>query len=165
MLKLLALGREPWSYASLSAQLGMSPSQVHSAVRRALAAQLAVRKDNKIRPNVRNLREFVVHGLRYAFFPVRGELTRGMPTGYAAPPLNRHFASGDEPPPVWPDAAGKVRGFAYKPLYRAVPQAARVDSRLYELLVLVDAIRGGRTREREIAVKELEKRLKSHDLA
>jgi hypothetical protein len=52
-----------------------------------------------------------------------------------------------------------VRGTALSPLYSAAPKAARSDPQLYELLVLVDAIRGGRARERDIAVKELNKRL------
>jgi hypothetical protein len=44
-------------------------------------------------------------------------------------------------------------------LYSLAPRAARSDPQLYELLVLVDSIRGGRARERAIAVKELKKRL------
>ncbi len=47
MLKLLALRQKPWSYASLAVQLGVSPSQLHSAIQRALAAQLAVRENDK----------------------------------------------------------------------------------------------------------------------
>jgi DNA-binding NarL/FixJ family response regulator len=43
------------------------------------------------------------------------------------------------------------------PLYPSVPSAARRDARLYELLVLVDAIRAGQAREREIAERELRK--------
>ena len=42
-----------------------------------------------------------------------------------------------------------------------VPKAALKDNRLYELLVIVDAIRDGRAREREIAIKELKARLGS----
>jgi hypothetical protein len=34
---------------------------------------------------------------------------------------------------------------------------------LYELLALVDAVRGGRARERDLAIKELRKRLEHHD--
>jgi hypothetical protein len=40
-----------------------------------------------------------------------------------------------------------------------VPKAALSDPHLYELLVLVDALRDGKARERDIAVKELTKRL------
>ena len=152
VLKLLAMGKKSWSYARLAVQLGMSPSQLHSAVKRALVAQLAVQKGNEIVPNIRNLEEFLIHGLKYVFVPEQGGMTRGIPTGHAAPPLNKQFVSTGEPPPVWPDPKGEVRGSAFSPLYNLVPQAALSDPQLYELLVLVDAIRGGRTREREIAI-------------
>lgn len=161
-LKLVALGSRPWSYAWLAVQLGMSPSQLHTAVKRALTAGILVRRDDKIVPHVRNLEEFLVHGLRYAFVPERGELTRGIPTGHAAPPLSQHLVSNGEPPPVWPDAQGNVRGMAFSPLYRLAPRAAQADPMLYELLVLADAIRGGRARERDIAIKELKNRLKHY---
>jgi hypothetical protein len=162
VLKLLAMGQKPWSYAWLAVQLGMSPSQLHSAVKRALAAQLVVRKGDEIVPNIRNLEEFLVHGLKYVFVPEQGVMTRGIPTAHAAPPLIRHLISTGEPPPVWPDAKGEVRGTAFSPLYSLAPGAARSDPKLYELLVLVDAIRGGRARERDIAIKELKQRLKRY---
>ncbi|NCB39610.1 MAG: hypothetical protein EOM80_12680 [Erysipelotrichia bacterium] len=49
---------------------------------------------------------------------------------------------------------------AFMPLYKSVPKAAMADPYLYELLALVDAIRGGRAREKNLAVKELQKRLR-----
>ncbi|HED18008.1 MAG TPA: hypothetical protein ENI74_00695 [Gammaproteobacteria bacterium] len=94
--------------------------------------------------------------------PERGDMTRGMLTGYAGPPLRDLFVSSSEPPPVWPDPEGGVRGIAFSPLYKSAPKAARVDPKLYELLVLVDAIRAGRARERDIASKELRVRLKNY---
>jgi len=36
------------------------------------------------------------------------------------------------------------------------------DPKLYELLALVDAIRGGKVREREMAKKEIRKRLEKY---
>lgn len=140
----------------------MSPSQLHSAVRRALAAQLLVRDRDRTAPHIRNLEEFLVHGLKYVFIPEKGELTRGIPTAHAAPPLNRHFASTGEPPPVWPDPEGEVRGIAFSPLYKLAPRAAGADPSLYELLAIVDAIRGGRAREREAGIRELRQRLKRY---
>jgi hypothetical protein len=103
--------------------------------------------------------EFLVHGLKYVFPAERGGLTRGMPTAHAASPLREHFAASDEVPPVWADPQGTIRGEELEPLYRSVPKAARADQRLYELLALVDAVRSGRARERELAVKELRNRL------
>jgi len=161
-LKLVAIGHRPWSYVLLSVELGMSPSQVHSAVKRSLAASLAVHKNEEIVPNIRNMEEFLIHGLKYVFLPERGEMTRGMPTGYAAPPLGDLFISSNEPPPVWPDPEGEVRGIAFSPLYKSAPKAARADPKLYELLVLVDGIRAGRARERDMASKELRARLQDY---
>jgi len=163
MLKLLAMGRKPWSYAGLAVQLGMSPSQLHSAIKRALKAQLAVRDKDDIVPNLRNLEEFLVYGVKYVFVPEQGELTRGMPTAYAAPPMNKRIVSSAEPPPVWPDAKGGTRGIAFSPLYNLAPNAAQADAKLYELLVLVDAIRGGRARERDMAIKELKTRMARYE--
>ena len=108
---------------------------------------------------VPNLKEFLIHGVKYAFPVHRGGLVRGIPTAHAAPPLNRQIAESSDPPPVWPDADGNVRGVEFSPLYKNVPAAARRDPKLYELLALVDAIRDGRAREREIAIRELTARI------
>jgi len=51
----------------------------------------------------------------------------------------------------------------FPPLYTAAPRAARKDPKLYELLALTDAVRGGGTRERTVALRRLEKRLQASD--
>lgn len=83
-----------------------------------------------------------------------------MPTSYAAPPLNKEIVQSSEYPPVWPYAKGTVRGYEFSPLHKSVPLAAEKDGELYELLALVDAIRGGRAREASIAIKQLKDRLR-----
>lgn len=162
LLKLVSQDKKPWSFNKISVELGMSPSEIHAAAKRALAARLAVKEGNSILPNVRNLEDFLLHGIQYVFVPERGEMSRGMPTGYAAAPLNAYFVNDNEPPPVWPDPEGEVRGESFSPLYKSVPVAAKNDSRLYQLLVLVDALRGGRARERDMAKKELKKWLQEY---
>ena len=102
LLKLVALGKKPWTFNELSVELGMSPSEVHAAAKRALAAKLAVKDDAKIRPNIRNLEEFLFHGIQYVFVPERGDLNRGIPTAYASAPMDSYFVADNEPPPVWP---------------------------------------------------------------
>lgn len=160
LLKLVVLGEKPWSFNRLALELGMSASEVHAAAKRALAAKLAVKEGVNIRPNIPSLEEFLLHGIQYVFVPERGELTRGTPTAYAAAPLDSYFVvESNEPPPVWPDPEGKVRGESFSPLYKSASVAAKNDPALYQLLVLVDAIRGGRAREREIGKKELKKRM------
>lgn len=160
LLKLVALGEVEWTYQRLASELSLSPSEAHAGVRRAVAAKLMTdAKSATGRPIREALKEFLLHGVKYAFPPERGALTRGVPTGYAAPPLNREIAQGNDPPPVWPHAQGRVRGYALKPLYRSVPLAAERDPALYELLALVDALRDGRARERALAAREIGKRL------
>jgi hypothetical protein len=159
LLKIIALERTPWSYGQLAYELGMSASEVHAGVKRATDASLMKLDDGWGFPDAQALEEFLVHGVKYVFTPVRGGLTLGLPTAQAAPPLDRMLPSDQEPPPVWPDPDGTVRGFEFSPLYKSVPRAARRDARLYELLALVDAIRGGTPAVREHAVRELRPRL------
>lgn len=162
LLKLIAIGKKPWSFSKIAIELEMSSSEVHAAAQRALAAGLAIKLDADIRPHIRNLSEFLEHGIQYVFVPERGALQRGMVTAYAASPLNSEFSGISEAPPVWPDPEGTVRGEAFSPLYKSAPAAARNDSKLYELLALVDAIRGGRAREREMAKRMLKEALESY---
>jgi hypothetical protein len=147
------------SYATLADEVRLTASEVHASVNRAVLAQL-VRKDNDGKPHVllEPLKLFLVHGVRYCFPPIRGEMTRGMPTGYAAPPLAGKILGVDEPPPVWPNKNGQVRGMTFQPLYPTAPEAAARNPKLYELLVLTDALRGGSARERFIAQQEIEMR-------
>jgi len=136
----------------------MSIGEVHNALDRAARAHLY--DPERRQPRMLALEEFLLHGIKYAFPAERGALTRGTPTAYAAPPLNAIIAS-DENPPVWDDPSGTVRGYKLTPLYDSAPKAAKLDSALYQMLALVDAIRDGRARERELAGNQLRKRLRA----
>lgn len=157
-LKLVANKNQEWTYNKMAVDLVMSPSEVHAAIKRSLQAGLTIKISGTAQANYSCLEEFIIHGLKYVFIPERGGIVRGIPTIYSIPPLNKLFLSND-PIPVWPDSMGDTRGESFSPLYSSVPRAAKNDSTLYELLVLVDAIRGGRARERELAIKEIKKRL------
>jgi hypothetical protein len=152
-------GRPP--YLRLANELHLYPSEVYASVKRARASQLVQNPELEDRLNRSALLEFLLHGVRYAFPAEKGSPTRGVPTGYAAPPLCHHISGGGDLPPVWPYAEGKVRGYSFAPLHKNVPQAALEDERLYELLTLVDAVRDGRARERELASRELTMRIEA----
>lgn len=154
----LEKGQVP-GYAALAAELGMTASEVHAAVERAVAAQLARKENGKPVVILAALRAFILHGARYAFPATLGSLSRGVPTGYAASPLKEQIREGTDPIPVWPSKDGTARGIALYPLYPSVPQAALGNPRLYELLALFDGVRAGSARERALASKLLEKRL------
>jgi hypothetical protein len=159
LLALVARGGSPASYPELSAQTGLAASAVHSALRRAAVAGLVAYRDRHPVPLKPQLREFILHGARFAFPPVHGRLTRGVPTAYAAAPLNTVIAPSSDPPPVWPHKDGEIRGVALAPLYPTAPDAALRDENLYALLALFDALRSGQARERNIARKMLEERV------
>jgi hypothetical protein len=76
--------------------------------------------------------------------------------------MSGKFSASEQIPPVWPDPDGRVQGAAVQPLYASVPGAARRDPALYDLLALVDALRIGRARERNLAEKEIAQRLNVH---
>jgi hypothetical protein len=161
LIKLLGYGPKRPPYAQIAKELFISASEVHASVQRSKRAHLLGGPERRETPNVSALEEFLIHGLKYAFPPQRGELTRGVPTGFAAEPLKSRISAGNDSPPVWPFPEGMTRGYSFAPLYKTVPQAALCDSFLYEMLALIDAIRDGRTRERHIAEEELKVRLRS----
>jgi DNA-binding Lrp family transcriptional regulator len=163
LAKLVTYGGRRPPMAQVAAALGLSSSQVHASLKRLERSRLIASPAGE--PQRRAVEEFLLHAVKYVFPAVRGEATRGIPTAYAASPLRELISEGEDLPPVWPDAEGAVRGLTLEPLHRAVPQAARRDHGLYELLALIDALRDGRVRERQLAERELVARLRKarHD--
>lgn len=154
VLKMVAMGQGgQWTYNQLAVELGMSPSEVHGGVKRAIRARLA-REDSggrPARPVVRSVEEFVFYGVPHVFVADQGGETRGILTAWASPLVSHHFIDSGALPPVWPHPEGSVRGYEISPLYRAAPGAALKDSRLYDLLALLDVFRIGRVREVKLA--------------
>jgi len=149
--------RLPRTYDSLARSLTISSQTAHQGIRTLASARLFDLQTGTV---VRqNLAEFLIHGVKYCFPPIRGEITRGIPTSYAGSPLASRFPQGDAPPPVWPRSNGMVKGMSFEPLHKVVPIAALADPALSELLVLVDAVRDGQARVAAIAIEELKQRL------
>jgi hypothetical protein len=148
-----------WSQNSIASELCLSPSQINSALKRLVAVGLITpyHPPDKPQPITQACEEFFLHGLKYVFPAKLGELVRGIPTSYAAPVLSGQIVAGDDPIPVWPYGEGSERGLALKPLYPSVPEsvAKHPDPLFYDLLTLIDAIRSGRVRERQIAAQKI----------
>ena len=156
LLKLSVLDDENWTYGNLASSVHMSASEVHKGIKRANCAGLIDLDDKTV--NREALFAFLSSGVQYAFYPERGRITRGMPTGLAARPSN-YASSNLENTAVWPDKYGNTKGYALKPLYKSVPNAAKEDPKLYNLLALTDAIRDGEPRERDFAIGVLKREL------
>ncbi len=159
LLKIIVSRGKKWSPTSLASELGLSYSQVHYAINRCLEARLLMPKNETVEPMMGNSKEFLLHAVKFICVPKRGEQTRGLPTMWAAPPLNEHIVNVGEPP-VWPDAEGQVRGFSLEPIHKSAVVGSKKDPQLYEMLTLLDALRDGRARERNLALEILEERLK-----
>ena len=140
LAKLIAYAGPRPPIAQVGLELSLSASQVHAALKRLLLSRLVSKDGARERPILKAVEEFLIHGLKYVFPARRGEMTRGVPTSYAAPPLCGQISSGTDPPPVWPYAEGDQRGVSLEPLYKTVPAAALRDPALYELLALIDAL-------------------------
>ena len=155
LLKLLSYQRRRPPMAQMGLDLSISSSEVHAALKRLVLSRLVSNDADGNRPLLEPVEEFLVHAVKYAFPARRGGVTRGVPTSYAAPPLNKEIQPGSDLPPVWPFPEGQHRGVTFEPLYKTAPAAALRDPVLYEMLALIDALREGRARERKLAEKEL----------
>ncbi len=160
LFKVAAHPQRTWTYAALAESLFISPGGAHASVKRARIAGLVVAGEGHAWAPIRTaLLEFAVHGARYAFPAISGAVKRGVPTSYGVEPLASLINSTPGNVPVWPHPEGRMRGPSLTPIYRTAPLAALADPQLHELLALLDALRIGRARERELAEQHLAKRL------
>lgn len=155
LLKIAAKGSQNWLMKDLAIELGISASEVSESINRSVQAGLLAKDKKRLMRSA--LLEFLQYGLTYVFPQQPGALARGIPTAHSAPPLNKFIESNELY--VWPSAKGNARGQAIEPLYSSVVTAIEKDKLLYELLALVDALRVGRVREKQLAMEELTKRL------
>lgn len=150
-----------YSTRSLALSTGISKSQVNLAMRRCFDVGLAKRdrKSDLPRVHTKVLLDFIVYGLKYVFPAKLGAVTRGITTSLASPVLEGKLISTGDLLPVWPDPLGKTKGQTVEPLFKSATYAVRRDAELYALLALVDAIRIGQPRERNLAAELLAERL------
>ena len=160
LLKAAAQPPQRWTYAALGEALGISGSQAHASVKRAVACGLAVAPARGEWAPVRlHLLEFMLHGVRYVWPATPGPVKRGVPTAFGAEPLASHLTVAPGEAPVWAHPSGSAKGPTLSPLYRTAPQAALADPALHRLLALLDALRTGRARERALAARLLQAEL------
>ncbi|MFA5418208.1 MAG: hypothetical protein WC341_07080 [Bacteroidales bacterium] len=155
LLKIITYSGQEWYQIPMAEELYMSQSEISQSIARSKFAGLLDVTRKKVRAMA--LMEFLQYGISYVFPQQAGAIVRGIPTAHSAPPLAGMIQSQESY--VWPTGKGKARGQSIVPLYPSVVEAALKDEKLYELLALVDAIRVGRAREKEIAVNELKSRI------
>jgi hypothetical protein len=153
LLALVGRPRDAWDFPSLSAELGMSLSAIHRALSRLADAGLYSAGRGAVRSA--NALEFLVHAAKYLIPISEGPIARGVPTGSAASPLKDQLEGPDnnaiDAVWVWPHPSGNSRGISIEPLTPNVPDIAMRHPTLYRRLAALDALRGGRARERHLA--------------
>lgn len=158
LIKLHTWKQGRWKIVSLANSALLSPAETHAGIKRLVNSSLFDPVLEKVKKT--EMEEFIIYGTRYCFPAEFGPISRGIPTAHSAHPLNKMIVAGGTDSYVWPHAEGKIRGISIKPLYKTAPDAALVDSILYEYLALIDALRIGKAREKEIAKIELIKLIK-----
>tara|TARA_R110002072_G_scaffold301164_3_gene480287 strand:+ start:69697 stop:70341 length:645 start_codon:yes stop_codon:yes gene_type:complete len=160
-LDLAISGPSIYSARSLEKLTGISKSQINLSLRRCVDVGLAKydRKTGVPKANSRALYEFIKYGLKYVFPAKPGELVRGIATTFSAPILKDKLLSAGDFKLVWPNADGNTKGLAIEPLFKSVGYAVRYDPTLYAMLALVDAIRIGQPREKNLAQAMLQELL------
>jgi hypothetical protein len=149
------------SFAELSAATGLSVGECHNAVRRlSLSGLLGPWARRPVREL---LTRFLLHGVPHAFPALIGPSSLGIPTAHSAPAFAGRVATDERF--VWPDADGTERGLALTPLFPGAARTARKNPALYDLLVIVDALRVGHARERKAAEALLHEKLPAPDPA
>ena len=155
LLKIAAKEGTDWFMKDLAYELGISASEISESINRSVIAGLIFEDKRRLMKSA--LLDFLRYGLPHVYPQKPGSLVRGLPTAHSAAPLNEIIQEVE--PYVWPYAEGSVRGQAIEPLHVRVPEACLKDQVFYEYMVLCDAIRVGKVREKNIALEELEKRL------
>lgn len=153
LLKRISLHEKNISINEMSELLNISKSEISKAMERNRLAGLV--STDKKRVNKLALREFLIYGLKYVFPAQVGGSTRGIATAHSASPVNLYITDGKENF-VWEYYKGTKRGNSIIPLYDKIPKIVENQKELYEFLTIIDTFRVGKSREIEIAIRELD---------
>jgi len=187
LLKIISNNNDQWKQKQIAEELSMSQSEVSECVARCKYSGLLDSKGKKVFRLA--LMEFLQYGIAYVFPQKPGPVVKGIPTAHSVEPLKNEIVStehyvwptskgrvrGHSIEPLYPSVVKVVEQYLEHGNYNNHineeqdsnfhKMLAILDSKhaqektLYEMLALVDALRVGRAREKEIALKEIKKRI------
>lgn len=141
--------------------LFLSPAEISYSLQRSALAELLDFSKKKVMR--KTFLEFIQYGLPRVFPAVKGPIAVGIPTAFSSPVMSAYFMTNQfNEMVVWPYADGQARGESINPLYPNAVKAALKSPELYELFSLVDVMRLGKVREKEIALKLLKEKFSIH---
>lgn len=151
LLKILCYNSRNWYNKDLASDLYLSTAEISNSLQRLALSGLIDTDKKKVR--IQSLLEFLIYGVQYIFPQRPQNISRGIPTAHSHPFMKEQFSS--DQIYVWPDADSEEKGLSVQPLYPGVTSAVKKDETLYLMLVLVDVLRMGKTREKEVAITKL----------
>ncbi|HTM66045.1 MAG TPA: hypothetical protein VL093_06985 [Flavipsychrobacter sp.] len=155
LLKIISANRKSWMNKELAAELYLSTAEISNSLQRNAISGLFDADHKKIR--LQSFTEFLIYGLPYIFPQTPGGMAKGMPTGHSHEYFKEKIV--DSEIYVWPDVESGYRGLSVQPLYPGAVNAAKMDSKLYLYLALIDVIRMGKVREKELAIEKLKQEI------
>ena len=157
VLVLVWLAAHPghWTFRALGEGMRTDIAVLHRSVGRLKHARLL---DEERRLNRASAEEFLVHAVPYLIPGKLGAEGRGIPTAWGVEPLRSALVH-DGPSPVWASPHGTTRGPVLEPIAESVVDWVEEGPAMLQWLALVDAMRVGRARERELASNELRRRI------
>lgn len=155
------------SVRNLGYSLGISKTEISASLKRCIDSKLLVFLDSRggellninsyeWTVNLKALFNLIQYAFPY-FYPIRQTgLAYGMRTCFSAPILADEILSAGDTLYVWPIESGDTFGIGIEPIYKSVAFAASHDKYIYDCFALIDAIRMGNSRERNVALNLLE---------
>src|SRR5690606_14791343 len=148
LLAIYLSGPRAQTQSAMAKDLGLSQAEISYATKRLRLAQLVMQSSADV--ILPHLIEFSVHCARYNYPAVIGKEVRGIPTATLVEPLKDQVIS-SEGQVAWPSGQGTIRAQSLEPIHPSAPHAALANPRMYRLLSLLDGIRVGKNRLRQIA--------------
>jgi DNA-binding Lrp family transcriptional regulator len=153
LAKLLVNSKEQFPMQkNLASELKISASEISYSLRRLDKAGL-IDFENKIISRLSCV-EFFEHAVKFLFPIETGTIDRGIKAG----PSSLIFKFQSDNDYILEDPFGDARGLSIIPIYPSVVEAVRSDKKLYELICVIDILRGlGKVRHQKEAKEKLKK--------
>lgn len=161
---------DKFSVRGLGSSLGISKTEISASLRRCLDNNLLLLINNSSQSslslidlnwqvNKKAVFELIKYAIPYFYPPKQLGWDIGIPTGFAAPILADEVTSAGNSKFIWPSEHGNTYGQSLEPIYKTVAIASYNDKFIYNCFSLIDAYRLGKAREKDIAIKLIEKEI------
>jgi len=159
-----------FSVRGLGSSLGISKTEVGASLRRCMDNNLLILRNISNKNNIsliesdwiinkKALFEIIKYAVPYLYPPQQLGFDYGILTGFSAPVLSKELTSAGSSSIIWPSEYGTAYGQALEPIYKTVAFASKNDNFVYNCFALIDAYRLGKAREKDIAIKLIEKEI------